>query len=277
MELGVDVVGSVPALVHGRIRSDHVVIGDQVPEAQGSPPPVHRSGRCRRRGRSRSGEGRRRSPSTDSRHGIGSTGSGSGFDRSVLVQLGLAHPGGVHLGVAAPGRHQLVVRADFDDTPEVDHHDAVGPHGRRQPVGDEDGGAVLQQDVEGASRSSSPTAGRDWRWPRRGPAPGDGPGMPGPGRSAAARPTTGSGPARGPRCRGPLGIRSTTSVRPTWSTASWISSSLASGRAKAMLSPMVPAKRNGSWGTTPSWLRSECMVTSRRSCPSMRTRPTVGS
>ena len=51
------------------------------------------------------------------------------------------------------------------------------------------------------------------------------------------------------------------------------SSSVALGPAKAMLSRMVPANRNGSWGTTPSWRRSESMVTSRRSWPSIATRP----
>ena len=45
------------------------------------------------------------------------------------------------------------------------------------------------------------------------------------------------------------------------------------GRAKATLSRIVPVKRNGSWGTTPSWRRSEFSVTSRRSWPSMVTLP----
>ena len=49
------------------------------------------------------------------------------------------------------------------------------------------------------------------------------------------------------------------------------------GRAKEMLSRIVPAKRNGSWGTTPSCRRSECSETSFRSNPSIRTRPAVGS
>ncbi len=75
----------------------------------------------------------------------------------------------------------------------------------------------------------------------------------------------------------PFGIRSIRSVSPTVRTASSTSSSEASGRAKAMLSRMVPAKRNGSWGTTPSWRRSDPRVTDSRSCPSMRTRPSVGS
>ena len=55
------------------------------------------------------------------------------------------------------------------------------------------------------------------------------------------------------------------SVSPTLCTASQTASSGASGRAKEMLSRMEPAKRNGSWGTTPSWLRSDCNVTVRRS------------
>ena len=44
---------------------------------------------------------------------------------------------------------------------------------------------------------------------------------------------------------------------PSCCTASHTASSGAPGRAKEMLSRMVPAKRNGSWGTTPSWLRNE--------------------
>jgi hypothetical protein len=66
------------------------------------------------------------------------------------------------------------------------------------------------------------------------------------------------------------------SESPTVRTASSTSSSVASGRAKAMLSRMVPAKRNGSWGTTPSWRRSDSSVTAQV-VPSMRTRPSVGS
>ena len=38
-------------------------------------------------------------------------GSDPGVGRCVLFQFGLADPGGVHLGVAAAGRHQLVVGA----------------------------------------------------------------------------------------------------------------------------------------------------------------------
>ena len=34
VERGVHVVGAVPALVHGRVRPDHVVVGQHVPEAE---------------------------------------------------------------------------------------------------------------------------------------------------------------------------------------------------------------------------------------------------
>jgi hypothetical protein len=47
--------------------------------------------------------------------------------------------------------------------------------------------------------------------------------------------------------------------------ASSISSSVASGAAKVMLSRIVPPKRNAYWGTTPIWVRSDRRVTSRRS------------
>ena len=53
-----------------------------------------------------------------------------------------------------------------------------------------------------------------------------------------------------------------TFINPTVRTASHTSSSVASGRAKAMVSPTVPAKRNGSWGTPPSWLRRDSSETS---------------
>jgi hypothetical protein len=55
------------------------------------------------------------------------------------------------------------------------------------------------------------------------------------------------------------------------------SSIVASGRPKAMLSRTVPANRNPSWGTMAIWLRREAWVTERRSWPSMRTAPAVGS
>ena len=39
--------------------------------------------------------------------------------------------------------------AHFDDTTVVEQRDPVGPHGRRQAVGDDDGGSSLQQDIQG--------------------------------------------------------------------------------------------------------------------------------
>ena len=47
-------------------------------------------------------------------------------------------------------------------------------------------------------------------------------------------------------------------VAPTVAAAARISSSLASGRPKAMFSRTVPENRKPSWGTIPSWLRSAC-------------------
>src|SRR6267154_1266358 len=55
------------------------------------------------------------------------------------------------------------------------------------------------------------------------------------------------------------------SCAPTVCAARTISSAVASGRPKAMFSATVPAKRNPSCGTTPSWRRSdECDRRSRR-------------
>ena len=55
------------------------------------------------------------------------------------------------------------------------------------------------------------------------------------------------------------------------------SSGVASGRPKAMFSPIVPLNRNASCGTTPICERSDRTATSRRSWPSTSTRPSVGS
>jgi len=72
------------------------------------------------------------------------TASDSGsFDRT------LRHPRGVHRGVDPSGCDEFVVAADFDDMAVVDDHDAIGPLGRRQAVGDQDGGAVLEHGIEG--------------------------------------------------------------------------------------------------------------------------------
>ena len=171
----------------------------------------------------------------------------------------LADPGLVHLGVA-PARARPARRASPTSTmrPAVDDHDPVGPHGGREPVGDQDGGPALEQHVERRLDLRLGLRGRDWRWPRRAPGPGMGEEGAGRARSAGARPRRATGRARGRRCRGRRAVGRSRRRSPTRSTASRTSSSGASGRAKAMLSRMVPAKRNGSWGTTPSWLRSEC-------------------
>ena len=205
-----------------------------------------------------------------------STGSGPSSPASCSASSDWRDPGGVHLGVAAARGHQLVVGADLDDPAVVDHHDAVGPHGRRQPVGDEHGRAVLEQDVEGGLdlrlRLEVEVGGGlvEHQHPGMGQeGPGQGDELALPGRQRLA-PFVDDG-VEAVRASG-----RPASVSPTLSTASWISSSVASGRAKAMLSPMVPAKRNGSWGTTPSWRRSERMVTSRRSWPSISTLPAGG-
>ncbi len=64
---------------------------------------------------------------------------------------------------------------------------------------------------------------------------------------------------------------------PTAAAAARTSSSLASGRPKAMFSRTVPENRKPSWGTIPSWLRRHDAFRSRRSCPSTSTRPSCGS
>src|ERR1039458_10352271 len=63
--------------------------------------------------------------------------------------LGVAGPSGVHLGVEPAADHQLIVRADFDDPAVIDDDDAVGLHRGRQPMRDQNGGARLEQNVEG--------------------------------------------------------------------------------------------------------------------------------
>ena len=60
----------------------------------------------------------------------------------------LAQPRLEHLGVAPTGTDQLVVVADLDDAAVVHDGDAVGPHGGSQAVGDQDGGAALEEPVE---------------------------------------------------------------------------------------------------------------------------------
>ena len=67
------------------------------------------------------------------------------------------------------------------------------------------------------------------------------------------------------------------SSAPTARAAATISSSVASGRPKAMLSRTVPPNRKPSWGTIPICERSDSAVTERRSWPSTSTRPQVGS
>ena len=67
------------------------------------------------------------------------------------------------------------------------------------------------------------------------------------------------------------------SFAPTVAAAATTSSGVASGFPNAMFSWTVPAKRNPSCGTIPSWRRSDSWVTSRRSCPSILIRPSRGS
>ena len=93
----------------------------------------------------------------------------------------------------------------------------------------------------------------------------------GAGRARAAR------RARRPRCRSRRGARRRTSSAPTALAAATTSSSVASGRAKAMFSRIVPENRKPSCGTMPSWRRRLSCVTSRRSCPSIVIRPSRGS
>ena len=57
-------------------------------------------------------------------------------------------PRRVHLGVAPAPGDELVVRAELDDPAVVDDRDAIGAHRGRQPVGDDDRGAALEQRVE---------------------------------------------------------------------------------------------------------------------------------
>ena len=156
----------------------------------------------------------------------------------------------------------------------VDHRDAIGPHGGGEAVGDDDRGASLQHHVESLLDPCSTEVEVRGRLVEHEH----------PGRARKARPSAATG------------------ARPTTATTAlvddrvetvWQSShqlveadqadrlldlgSVASGSAKVRLARTVSLKRKGSWGTTPSWRRSDSMVTSRRSWPSRSTRPAAGS
>ena len=159
----------------------------------------------------------------------------------------------------------------------VDDGDAVGPHGGGQAVGDDDRRPPLEHGVE---RPLDPRLGLQVEVRGRlveHEHPGLGQERPGEGEQLALARADSDEPRSWMTWSSPSGWRSTRSPSPTASTAAHSSSSVASGAAKARLSRMEPANRNGSWGTTPIWRRSERSVTSRRSWPSMRTVPWTGS
>ena len=64
--------------------------------------------------------------------------------------MGAAEPAGVQHGIAAAGRDQLFVRAQFADPAFGDDRDPVGVLDRREPVRDHDRGAIRQQLRKGA-------------------------------------------------------------------------------------------------------------------------------
>ena len=101
-------------------------------------------------------------------------------------------------------------------------------------------------------------------------------GTPGRARAAGARRPTATRRARARACRCPSGSRSTSSSRPTASASPRAPRrrSRRGGRRRCCRGS-EPSNRNGSCGTTPSWPRSDSSVTSRRSWPSIRTRPSV--
>lgn len=74
-----------------------------------------------------------------------------------------------------------------------------------------------------------------------------------------------------------MGRPSSQSARPSSVSARVISSRVAEGRPKRMLSSSVESNRNPSCGTMTIRSRSEEKLTVRRSVPSTRIRPEVGS
>ena len=99
----------------------------------------------------------------------------------------VAEVGVVEVGVVTALVHQDVVAALFDDAPMAQDDDAVGVADGREAVGDEDGGAILEQEVQpflnlrlgervnagvASSRmmiegscSSTRARATSWRWP----------------------------------------------------------------------------------------------------------------
>ena len=76
-------------------------------------------------------------------------------------------------GVAAAAAQQIVVLAALDDLAGLDHQDGVGVHDGVEAVGDDDGGAVPAEMLDGflhgflgfrIQRRARATAMR-WRWP----------------------------------------------------------------------------------------------------------------
>ena len=102
---------------------------------------------------------------------------------SVLEQLHLVEP---RVGAVRP-REQLVVAADLDDAAALEHDDRIGAADRREPVRDDERGAVqhqrrqrvlhqalrfgverrgrLVEDRIGESFSSARAIASRWRWP----------------------------------------------------------------------------------------------------------------
>src|SRR5438270_4328878 len=76
------------------------------------------------------------------RSASGPTGAAS---RAVLPG---ALPGAEHVAVATIAPDQVVVAAVLDESAAVDDGDAVGPHRRREAMGDEHSGPALDQPVE---------------------------------------------------------------------------------------------------------------------------------
>ena len=138
------------AVAAGALDLDHV--GAEVGEVAGAVGPGDDRRQVERRGRSASG-------------------TASCCHETASMMMRLVGAGAELGGVAAVEGEQLVVRAELDDAPAVEHGDAVGVADRRQAVGDDERGAAEQ----GASRvppgPGSRCRCRGGSSPRRGSSP----------------------------------------------------------------------------------------------------------
>ena len=201
----------------------------------------------------------------------------TGEPSDQLGRRGLLGPVAVQAPVRALAREQLVVRALLDDPAVVEHDDLPGAADRRQAVGDHDRRAPGEQPPHALL---DPALGVDVDVRGRlveheDPRVGD--------QRARERDELALAGRELDAALADLGVVAVLERRDEVVRADRARppprSRRASRRARpnARLSRIVPLNRNASCGTIPICARSERAWTSRRSCPSTRTRPSVGS